>query len=280
MAIRATQAVESANADDCGQNSTRTEREAETIDERDQRAIEEYLTVLDDVGMVAGAADMFLVVSESGSEYVVDVRGSGACECPDATYRDVTCKHQRRVKFATGMRPIPTRVDRDGVDEQLGEHVDGSPEFAGDDQEPTAMADGGTVAVEVEDAEADTASESSPVAPTDRDLPGGWECVGEDERNHRDVEAFEHAETGLQVTIHHQKWPTQMHDPQTARTDTGYVARVRDEVSANLSYEFAAESVARKTAREFLAGHPDGRSEVPAISEQPDGRAPIDWRED
>lgn len=45
-------------------------------------------------------------VSQSRASYMVDAH-DGACECPDATDRDVTCKHQRRMSYATGERSIP-----------------------------------------------------------------------------------------------------------------------------------------------------------------------------
>jgi hypothetical protein len=93
------------------------------LDERDVRALTEYLTVLDDVGRVRGADDLFLVVSQSGLEYLVD-RRTGRCGCPDAEHRDPDggCKHVRRVAFATGARPVPDGLQ--GVDSQLGAHVD------------------------------------------------------------------------------------------------------------------------------------------------------------
>lgn len=93
------------------------------LDDRDVRALTEYLTVLDDVGRVRGADDLFLVVSESGSEYLVD-RRTERCGCPDAEHRDPDggCKHVRRVAFATGARPVPAGLQ--GVDPQLGAHVD------------------------------------------------------------------------------------------------------------------------------------------------------------
>ena len=46
-------------------------------------------------------------------------------------HRGIRCKHQRRVAFATGDRPVPTNLD--GVDEQLGERVDESPRVAATD---------------------------------------------------------------------------------------------------------------------------------------------------
>ena len=93
------------------------------LEVRDVRALTEYLTILEDVGRVRGAENLFLVVSESGSEYLVD-RRSSRCGCPDAEHRDPDggCKHVRRVAFATGARPVPAGLQ--GVDPQLGAHVD------------------------------------------------------------------------------------------------------------------------------------------------------------
>jgi len=99
----------------------------ERIDSRTERALTQYLTVLDDVGRAKGADDLFLVVSQSGNEYLVDAR-TGACECPDHEYRGIHCKHAQRVEFATGERPIPATVD--AVDTQLGEHVNAGPRAA------------------------------------------------------------------------------------------------------------------------------------------------------
>jgi len=100
----------------------------DVLDEVGARALTQYLTVMDDVGRVRDAPGLYLVVSESGSEYLVDARDA-ACECPDSQYRDRRCKHLRRVAFATGREAIPAWVDRDDVDDQLGQHVDGDPAF-------------------------------------------------------------------------------------------------------------------------------------------------------
>lgn len=109
------------------------------LPDRDVRALEEYLTVLDDVGRARGAAELYVVVSQSGSEYLVDAR-EGACECPDHEHRGVRCKHIRRVAFATGERPVPASID---ADPQLGEHVDGGPDVV--------AADGGVATAVSED---------------------------------------------------------------------------------------------------------------------------------
>lgn len=177
MAIGAKSAYNADMEDD-----SRTEREGECIDERDRRALEQYLSVLDDLGRARGADDLYMVVSESGSEYLVDVRGAGSCECPDATYRDVTCKHQRRVKFATGLRPVPAGIDPADVDDQLGVHVDGEPEFAAADEGRTLATDGGVAMMPDAGDAGDDVQEDSDDRPADcdcwspdSDLPC-WPC--------------------------------------------------------------------------------------------------------
>ncbi len=104
----------------------------EAINEVDARALTEVMSVLEDIGRVRGADDLYLVVSASGREYLVDIRGEPACECPDYQYRGRRCKHIRRVLFAIGARPIPSWVDPDDVDDQLGEHVRADPIWRGE----------------------------------------------------------------------------------------------------------------------------------------------------
>jgi hypothetical protein len=93
------------------------------FDQRRVRALTEYMTVLPFRG------DLYSVTTESGSEYRVDARG-GRCTCPDYLYRNVRCKHQQRVAFATGERPIPAGVDAAEIDGQLGDHVGETPTVA------------------------------------------------------------------------------------------------------------------------------------------------------
>lgn len=115
--------------------TTEADHPAAAVDERDVRALQQFLTVLPDVDRAAGAAGLYEVVSESGSQYLVDAR-EGVCECPDFEYRALGpkgCKHLRRVAFATGRRPIPPAIDRDDVDPQLGQHVDARPRWAATD---------------------------------------------------------------------------------------------------------------------------------------------------
>ena len=108
------------------------EVEGTDLEPRDVRAFTEVLTVLSDQPEVAGADELYLVVSESGSEYTVDAR-DGSCTCPDAVHRDATCKHQRRVALATGARAVPAWVDADDVDAGLGEHTAATPRVAAAD---------------------------------------------------------------------------------------------------------------------------------------------------
>jgi len=102
-----------------GQNPT-------DLPKRAVRALTEKMTVLPDTGRVKNADDLFLVVSESGSEYLVDTR-EGRCDCPDAEYNleaGERCKHERRVAYATGSESIPLWVNQSAIDPQLGDHTD------------------------------------------------------------------------------------------------------------------------------------------------------------
>lgn len=111
-------------------SATRTTNVGVELDRRDVLALTQYLTVLDNLPPVDDYEDRYVVVSESGAEYLVDLR-EGTCTCPDYRYRGGRCKHVRRVEFATGAREIPRWVD--GVDPDLGRHLhdpaDGGPRF-------------------------------------------------------------------------------------------------------------------------------------------------------
>ena len=76
------------------------------LTERDVRAAGEFLLV------VETAPDLYHVYSEEGKEYTVDARG-GVCDCADCRYRDVSCKHVRRVQMERGERPVPDGVQLD-----------------------------------------------------------------------------------------------------------------------------------------------------------------------
>lgn len=98
------------------------------LEERDVRALTEYMSVLDDIGQVRDVQNMYLVVTGSGT-YVVEP-ALGTCTCNDHFYRDTSCKHLRRVTYATGMRPVPAAADQAAIDPQLGEWCDGEVEYA------------------------------------------------------------------------------------------------------------------------------------------------------
>ncbi|MCD2204391.1 hypothetical protein [Halobacterium sp. KA-6] len=97
---------------------------SDVLEKRDADALTEPMTVLDDIGRARDAPDLYVVVSSSGASYLVDHR-EGRCECADSFYRGTTCKHQRRVQFATGQRDIPGWVQEDRVDDQLGDYIQG-----------------------------------------------------------------------------------------------------------------------------------------------------------
>ena len=89
------------------------------LQKRDVRALTEYMTVLPLGG------GLYSVTTQSGSEYHVDAL-EGRCTCPDKQHNledGELCKHERRVRFATGEWDVPAWVNADEVDAQLGEHV-------------------------------------------------------------------------------------------------------------------------------------------------------------
>jgi len=107
---------------------------AEQLPKRAADALTSFMTVLEDLPAVAGDSERFAVVSDSGTEYLVD-RRSETCTCPDMLHRKPSggCRHLQRVRFATGIAVIPEWVDRSAIDPQLGEHVSASPRIRTDD---------------------------------------------------------------------------------------------------------------------------------------------------
>lgn len=150
---------------------------AARIDERDRRALEQYLTVLDDVGIAADADGLYVVVSESGRQYLVDVRGNGTCRCPDARHRDVRCKHWKRVLYATGRKPIPEEIPREDIDDQLGEQVADDPVYAGDavNDESDLIPDGGVTTAPASSDDSDATGRPANCQCTGDDVPC-WPC--------------------------------------------------------------------------------------------------------
>jgi hypothetical protein len=108
------------------------------LEKRDVRALTECMTVLP----VGG--DIYEVVTESGTSYRVDAL-EGGCTCPDKQYRldDGLCKHERRLRFATGEWAIPAWADAGTIDPLLGRHTNGTPRVA--------ATDGGTGIIETGD---------------------------------------------------------------------------------------------------------------------------------
>lgn len=68
--------------------------EATCTDARVRRAVDE------DMRVIAIGADIYEVLSSSGSDYQVEL-GSGFCECPDAMNRGPGCKHAIKCALAT-----------------------------------------------------------------------------------------------------------------------------------------------------------------------------------
>jgi hypothetical protein len=98
--------------------------------ERDAKALTECMTVLDDSTFRELRDEEFLVVTPTGT-YRVDTIAE-SCDCPDSLHRapERGCKHRLRVAFARGIRPIPAWVDRDAIDDQLGQHLSADPRIA------------------------------------------------------------------------------------------------------------------------------------------------------
>ncbi|NLV14035.1 hypothetical protein [Haloarcula argentinensis] len=152
--------------------TTESRSDASSIDEseleeadpnnRTVRALTEVMTVMDSIGRARNADDLFLVNSGSGSEYLVDTQ-TESCECKWKQFNpSKECKHQKRVAFATGERPIPQWVDDDALDDQFGLHVDGEPR--------KAVADGGVIQVRFDDSSV-TDPKEDPLAASSEDEP-------------------------------------------------------------------------------------------------------------
>ena len=172
----------------------------EQLSKREVRALIEPMAVLDDVGVVAGAKDLYEVTSTSS--YIVDMDESDGprCTCKDHQFRGVDCAHIERVRFATGRKAIPGWVNGAQIDDQLGKHVTtGEPRIA--------MPDGGIRSAAPTEADGHHATDLERV-------DGGW-LVWAVEGDARRLAAFadvddwdairsEVARRGLDVgTIHH-----------------------------------------------------------------------------
>jgi hypothetical protein len=135
----------------------------------------EPITAIPDVGRTADADGLYVVVSHTGNDYLVDSR-TGACECPDARHRDPDggCKHVRRVRYATGETPIPAWVDVDAVDACLSAGVDATPRVVATDGGRQSLKE------DTEDVDAEERPDDCDCADwnSDVDLPC-WPCYAE-----------------------------------------------------------------------------------------------------
>jgi len=90
---------------------------------RDVRALTETMTVLDECAPAPANADgLYHVTTGSGASYVVEPE-LGACDCPDAQYRDAICKHILRVRYETGQVSLPDGINEDALDDQFRQFV-------------------------------------------------------------------------------------------------------------------------------------------------------------
>ena len=73
------------------------------VEPRTVRAVTEHMTVIEE------APAMFSVTTQSGSEYMVDLR-EGVCSCPDYRNREPEggCKHLRRTRLRVGQVDVET----------------------------------------------------------------------------------------------------------------------------------------------------------------------------
>lgn len=86
------------------------------VEPRTLRAATEHMTVIEE------ARSLFSVTTQSGSEYMVDLR-EPACTCPDFEHRseqlgEQGCKHIRRVRLEVG------QVDTNALENRLAETAD------------------------------------------------------------------------------------------------------------------------------------------------------------
>lgn len=112
-------------ADDPGEDSGPTQ-----LDGLDAKALTTPMSVLPEGPGVEEAADMWLVLHQV-EHVVADVGGELTCDCKGNQFGH-KCYHIRRVEFELGCREIPAWVNRERIDDQVGAHVDATPQFADD----------------------------------------------------------------------------------------------------------------------------------------------------
>jgi len=99
---------------------------------RDVRALTETMTVLDECAPAPANADgLYHVTTGSGASYVVEPR-LGACDCPDAQYRDAICKHILRVRYEIGQAPLPDGINEAALDDGFRQFVTPTAEVSDD----------------------------------------------------------------------------------------------------------------------------------------------------
>lgn len=103
--------------------TSQTTTDVVSLEDHEVRALTEKMSVLPDIGWARGAPGLYVVVSESGVTYRVDLEAD-RCSCPSQFYHGGSCKHVARVAYATGAREIPEWVNQRRVDPHLGEHID------------------------------------------------------------------------------------------------------------------------------------------------------------
>lgn len=89
----------------------------EADESRAERARSERMCVapqLNDDGLCVG---LYVVHSQSGNQYVVDIDRSHGCTCPDTIHnRESLCKHRRRVAMSI------TETDCPAPDQAVGDY--------------------------------------------------------------------------------------------------------------------------------------------------------------
>lgn len=102
--------------------STKSQSAGESVDSQKVKALTGVMTVLGDLPEVRNTRDRYAVVTESGSQYEVDVIAE-TCTCPHYEDEPTRCKHVHRARYAVGLAEIPEWVSESEVDSELGAFV-------------------------------------------------------------------------------------------------------------------------------------------------------------
>lgn len=112
-------------------------------------------------------------------------------------------------------------------------------------------------------------------------IAADWSFVVEiSDRPFNAYAAWRHGETGLTVTVEHQTRPRQMHSPETASDDTGWIASARtDQGGEQLTHNLGGKLYAYQMACRLMAAFPDGDFEPEYRDIEWEGpRDPEDWQ--